>query len=265
MFALLLLCVSSMLQDPVAVEPVRRAHAHNDYEHKRPLLDALDAGFCSVEADIWLVEGQLLVAHSFLELKKDRTLESLYLDPLRKRAKENGGIIHKGGPPFSLLIDVKSDAKTTFAALNKVLENYADLFTIARNDMVEPGAVTVVISGNCDREAITTQKVRYCGIDGRPKDLTGKASPALIPWISASWSSEFKWNGRGAMPAEQRTKLKSFVEKAHQAGRKVRFWATPETPELWQELLAADVDLINTDKLQELRTFLLKEDKSRSK
>ena len=29
--------------------PVRRAHAHNDYEHKRPLLDALDQGFCSVE------------------------------------------------------------------------------------------------------------------------------------------------------------------------------------------------------------------------
>ena len=45
------------------VEPLERAHAHNDYEHERPLLDALDHGFCSVEADIVLSEGELLVAH----------------------------------------------------------------------------------------------------------------------------------------------------------------------------------------------------------
>ena len=31
------------------------AHAHNDYEHARPLHDALARGFGSVEADIWLV------------------------------------------------------------------------------------------------------------------------------------------------------------------------------------------------------------------
>ena len=43
--------------------PLVHAHAHNDYEHKRPLFDALEQGFCSVEADVWLVEGKLLVAH----------------------------------------------------------------------------------------------------------------------------------------------------------------------------------------------------------
>ena len=37
---------------------LERAHAHNDYEHPRPLFDALDHGFKSVEADIWLVELQ---------------------------------------------------------------------------------------------------------------------------------------------------------------------------------------------------------------
>ena len=45
------------------VEPLAQAHAHNDYEHPRPLLDALDHGFTSVEADVWLVDGELLVAH----------------------------------------------------------------------------------------------------------------------------------------------------------------------------------------------------------
>jgi hypothetical protein len=33
-------------------------------EHTRPLLDALDQGFCSVEADIWLSKEGLLVAHT---------------------------------------------------------------------------------------------------------------------------------------------------------------------------------------------------------
>src|ERR1019366_2575676 len=53
--------------------PLTRAHAHNDYEHSRPLWDALDQGFCSVEADIYLVNGQLLVAHDRNQVKPERT------------------------------------------------------------------------------------------------------------------------------------------------------------------------------------------------
>src|SRR5437660_12843662 len=97
---------------PKIVTPVTRAHAHNDYEHPRPLFDALDQGFCSVEADIYLVDGQLLVAHNRPDVKPERTLEKLYLDPLRARAKTTHGQIYPGGPPFWLLIDVKTEAKS---------------------------------------------------------------------------------------------------------------------------------------------------------
>src|SRR5438552_11057245 len=36
-----------------SAEPIRleRAHAHNDYDHQRPLFEALENGFKSVEAD----------------------------------------------------------------------------------------------------------------------------------------------------------------------------------------------------------------------
>ncbi|WP_298590183.1 hypothetical protein [uncultured Kocuria sp.] len=40
-----------------------QAHAHNDDEHGRPLFDAPEHGSTSVEADGWLVEGELRVAH----------------------------------------------------------------------------------------------------------------------------------------------------------------------------------------------------------
>ena len=39
--------------DESGTQPLERAHAHNDYEHARPLLDALSHGFTSVEADVW--------------------------------------------------------------------------------------------------------------------------------------------------------------------------------------------------------------------
>jgi hypothetical protein len=66
----------------------------------------------------------------------------------------------------------------------------------------------------------------------------------------------FKWNGTGTIPDDERKKLRELVAKAHKQGRKVRFWATPETEEMWKELLAAEVDFINTDKLKELEKFL---------
>src|SRR5919109_1377732 len=69
--------------------PLWRAHAHNDYEHPRPLFDALDHRFGSIEADIYLVGDQLLVAHDPVDLDPGRTLESLYLDPLARRVKAN--------------------------------------------------------------------------------------------------------------------------------------------------------------------------------
>src|SRR5690242_5509037 len=55
--------VDSVSGADAAIIPLTRAHAHNDYEHTRPLLDALDQGFCSVEADVWLIDGELRVAH----------------------------------------------------------------------------------------------------------------------------------------------------------------------------------------------------------
>jgi hypothetical protein len=244
--------------DAKAVTPLKNAHAHNDYEHKRPLFDALDNGFNSVEADVYLIDGKLLVAHNRKDVKPNRTLESLYLDPLRARVKANGGRVYKNGPSIFLLVDVKTGAEATYAALDKVLAKYADIVSVTRGGKFEPKAVTVVVSGNRAKETIAKQTVRYAGIDGRPEDLESDVPAHQIPWISASWVTQFKWLGTGPMPGDQRAKLKAFTEKAHAKGRLVRFWATPEKEVFWKELLDDGVDLINTDKLPELRAFLLK-------
>lgn len=253
----LLLLVAAARAGAADPSPLLRAHAHNDYEHARPLLDALAQGFGSIEADIYLVDGRLLVAHDRKDVKPTRTLEALYLDPLRERARQNGGRIYRGGPTITLLIDVKSDAAATYAALHAVLANYAEMLTTFRAGQTAPAAVTVIISGNRAIAAMAAQPVRYAAVDGRIGDLAGQASADLIPWISDNWAKVFSWRWSGPMPDADRRKLRELVAQTHAQGRRLRFWGTPDTPEAWALLHDAGVDLLNTDNLADLRAFLL--------
>jgi len=246
---------------PRTPKPLPRAHAHNDYEHARPLFDALDHGFCSVEADIWLTPQGLLVAHDRQALRPGRTLETLYLQPLRERVKANGGRVYPDGPAFYLLVDVKTEAAATYAALDKVLAPYADLLSVTRDGKFEPKAITVILSGNRATDAIASQPLRYVGVDGRPENLAGDAPAELFPWISANWTLLFRWKGDGPFPQAEKQQLAEYVQRAHRQGRKVRFWATPEKEALWKELLAVDVDFLNSDKLAEMQRFLLEHDR----
>ncbi|GAA1555208.1 hypothetical protein GCM10009804_10090 [Kribbella hippodromi] len=244
-----------------AVRALSSAHAHNDYEHRRPLQDALDRGFNSVEADVWLVDGELRVAHDLADAKPGRTLESLYLKPLADRVRENHGQVYKHGRDFQLLIDIKSDGPSTYAAVDKALAKYRGISTIFASGRVFKGAVTSVISGNRPLDVLKAQKVRYAGYDGRLSDLPSGMPASLMPLVSDNWTNAFTWQGLGPMPAAEKTKLHDIVVNAHHAGYKVRFWATPDVPgaareALWRELTAAGVDYLNTDDLHGLEDFL---------
>lgn len=235
-------------------QPLR--HAHNDYYQLRPLHDALGRGFQSVEVDVVLHEGELYVGHVLIEaLLRRQTLESLYLKPLRERVTANQGRVHLEGGPFFLLIDLKTDGEVTYRAVHAQLERYADILSVRKGETWTKGAVTAVISGNVPREAMLAQQVSYASIDGRPEDLESELPPHLMPWISTSWSSQFRWDGRGAMPDGERERLQAFVTAAHRRHRRVRFWATPESADLWNELCNQQVDLIGTDQLSKLDAF----------
>jgi Glycerophosphoryl diester phosphodiesterase family len=249
------------------VRPLAQAHAHNDYEHDRPLFDALDHGFTSVEADVWPVDGDLLVAHDEADLRPDRNLRALYLDPLADRVRANHGKVYRGmRVEFQLLVDIKAQGALTYQLLDQMLREprYAFMFTSFTDGKVRRGAVTVVISGDRPREVMAAQRHRLAFYDGRivnEADLGPGDDARLTPLVSDNWTRLFTWSGEGPMPAAELARLTEIVHTAHAAGQRVRFWATPDAPgpareAVWRELLAAAVDHINTDDLAGLEAFL---------
>ncbi|RUQ32867.1 hypothetical protein ELQ35_01060 [Peribacillus cavernae] len=248
------------------VVPLAKAHAHNDYEHERPLYDALDHGFTSVEADVWLEDGELLVAHDQSNVESERTLKSLYLDPLKEKVRQNRGSVYKGADQdFLLWIDIKSEDAATYKEIHEQLTQYQKILTKFSKSKVKQSAVTVIISGNRPRELMENQKIRYATYDGRMSDLGTNAPNQFMPVISDNWTKHFTWQGVGEMPEDEREKLNHIVKTAYDNGQIVRFWATPDMAlpnrePVWDELLTAGVDLINTDDLPALQQYLLEHD-----
>jgi hypothetical protein len=249
---------------PVVVgQPLAGTHAHNDYEHDRPLLDALEHGFTSVEADVWLVDGELRVAHDLADAKQGVTLESLYLDPLEDLVRSQPGhsVYPRWDGSLQLLIDIKSEGEATYAAIEQELSEHRDIMSSYTNGTTKTGPVTAVISGNRPLATMQAQEKRFSFYDGRSADLTTGKPAGLMPLVSDNWTRLFTWQGLGPMPETERAMLHASVAQAHANGYRVRFWATPDQPgaardALWTELANAGVDHINTDDLAGLQQFL---------
>ena len=68
-------------------------HSHNDYTRSRPLYEALEQGFLSLEIDVFLHKNRLVVSHVPLGLGFKKDLETLYLKPLQEIVAKNAGMV----------------------------------------------------------------------------------------------------------------------------------------------------------------------------
>lgn len=178
------------------------AHAHNDYAHKRPLLDALDCKFKSIEADVFSVGDSLFVAHDFNQIKPGRTLRQLYLNPLKTIINNNNGSVYGNSEEIILLIDIKDDGLKTYKLLHQILENYKEMLTVYNSGIKNQGSVAVIVSGNRPVDFMQNQVLRYAGYDGRVSDLDSGITSSLMPLVSDNWNNHFEWEGAGEMPNE---------------------------------------------------------------
>lgn len=262
-FYLLVLIVTSIGFQKNSQAQVLPAHAHNDYLHTRPLLDAVDCKFKSIEADVFAIGDSLFVAHDFDKISLGRTLRQLYLDPLKNRVKSNNGSVYGNGEEIIILVDFKSEGLPTYKLLHQILEDYKEILTYYNSGEKVSGAVQIIVSGNRPFEYMQNQEIRYAGYDGRISELNAGIQSSLMPLVSDNWRNHFKWYGDGEMPSEEKDKLKQIVKTARKNGYMLRFWSTMDRPgkyrdAVWNELKNEGVDLIGTDDLKGLQEYFIK-------
>ena len=239
------ICIIMLGALPMQITTKPAFHAHNDYLHARPLFDALDQGFDSVEADVFLSKNNLLVGHFFWEIKPERTLESLYLLPLSKLYKE--GKLKN----IWLMVDIKSnEAERSAMLLDQQLRRYPGLF--AKVGEKDNAPVKVLLSGNTPREWVCSGKSNLLRLDGREGDLGNKEQAEIFPWVSVPWSKHFSWLGKGPISENEKAKLKIMALKAASANQQLRFWGAPDLPECWKIQADCGVQRIGTDNLSGL-------------
>jgi hypothetical protein len=227
-------------------------HAHNDYEHPRPLLDALDQKFESVEADIWLDGSDLGVSHDGRPFKG--SLKALYLDPIAARLTANGGSVYGDGKPFFLWICLKEGGPAIQDVLATQLADYAFLTRFDDAGEVQAGPVTVVLTGDsAGKQALVTRAAPRPYIrDSNDYSPNDPLADGKWGYYAVNYFSFMQWDGTGTIPRTQLRQLQNLVNGAHALGRRIRIYSNPDTVPYWTEAKAAHADFIGTDKLAEL-------------
>ena len=240
LFSAILLAISSNIF-------ARIIHSHNDYEQKQPFFAAYDLGFDSIEADLYLKDGELCVAHNLKDVSTERTLRKLYIEPLLAKIKENSGYPYPNKKPLHLLLDLKTQGKEIMQVLDAQLNPYKK----------ELRHIKISISGDMPKPEEFQNYDKVFSFDGRKNLNYSKKAFKRIYMVSASFTDFGKyWAGKEALPQEVAEKIGIFVHEMHAKNKKVRLWGTPNTPLGFKTLKDLQVDVIGADDLPLLRNFI---------
>ena len=230
---LLNLCLLTLISLFAEAQPA--VHSHNDYEQNIPFWNALSAGCSSIEADVFLENGSLLVAHNKEDLSSARSLEDLYLKPLQSCIVGN---LYTFENNLQILIDQKTEGYATLKVLVATLQKYPSLINSER--------IKFVISGNRPKPEDYSHYPAFIHFDFQQSKVT-PANLNKVALISLPFSAFSHWNGKGRLVEPEETKLKEIISYAHALGKPIRFWGTPDSPSAWYTFSHLGIDFINTD------------------
>lgn len=225
------------------------AHSHNDYEQPVPFYAAYNAGFGSIEADIFLHNDSLIVGHTEKDLPLARTLEKMYLQPLAKKVEANNGYPFKDTlQQLQLMIDIKTDSLATLNKLINVLKTFPTI--------INAHHLIISISGNRPPQNKFTSYPSFIWFDGELNKTYTTEALTKIVMLSDALTRYTKWNGNDALSVNDYNSIKSLVDKSHALNKKIRFWAAPDDEKAWLELMHLGVDYLNTDHIEAISSFL---------
>lgn len=237
------------IMSPGRLYTIANTHSHNDYEQPIPFWTAYKAQFGSIEADIFLVDGKLMVAHDRKELARGRTLEDFYIRPLAAEVdKHHGHPYADSTRRLQMLIDVKADSTAVLHALVALLRKYPGL--------TKTPLLTWVISGNRPDPSLYTTYPSFIAFDGILLHRYPAAALSRIVMMSDDLKDYTQWDGAGSIPAADRRRLVAAIAWSHALHLPVRFWDAPDFPHAWDQLMKLRVDFINTDHIRQLAAYL---------
>ncbi|WP_040627613.1 alkaline phosphatase [Mucilaginibacter paludis] len=231
---------------------VADAHSHNDYKNNIPFYRAYEKGFGSIEADVYAVNGQLMVAHNKSEISASRSLKTLYIDPLIEKFNRDGQ------RNLRLLIEIKEDYKAVLPLIIKELKPLEKYFSYPGH----PGRLSIVMTGAVPPAAQLNNYPDWILFDVDHLNGFTAAQWKKVGLVSFPFGKYVRWNGKGVLNAEEIGKVKGAIDSVHHTGKLVRFWETPDTKSSWLAIMRLGVDIIGTDKIEELGDFLNKKEKS---
>ncbi|WP_303317058.1 alkaline phosphatase [Flavivirga abyssicola] len=238
--SLLFLIVSN-----VSVSQNTYIHSHNDYKQDIPFWRALTSGANSIEIDVFLQQQNLYVAHSKQEIAPKRTIESLYLKPLKVALEMK----HREHQSLYLLIDIKSEATTTLNKLITVLKRYPSI--------INNKNIKIIISGNRPLAKDYSKYPDFIFFDWQKAEKP----ESFINWekvamISLDFKAYSGWNGKGRLTHKDYNQVTTIISKAKATKKPLRFWGTPDSKSAWKVFLELGVDIINTDKPYECVNYI---------
>jgi alkaline phosphatase len=222
------------------------AHSHNDYLNDMPFYRAYNAGFGSIEADVFPVNGVLVVAHSKSEIKAERTLRTMYLMPILKELTTDAS------RNVSLLVDIKEDYKTVLPLLIKEVEGYEKYISTPNLT----NRLTIVISGT---RPPPNEYKNYPDFILFDDDLKLKHTPEewnRVGLVSLPFYKISTWKGEDEINRKDKKAVRRIIDSVHAANKPIRFWAAPDTKTSWKLQVKLNADLIGTDKIEELKNYL---------
>lgn len=225
-------------------------HSHNDYYRDAPFYDAYNLGFNSIEADVFLVDGELYVAHDKNEIKQENTLMKLYIEPIIEEMNKNGKLLPKEKAPLQLMIDLKTGGET-LRELERQLLPYRIYFDRTQS----PYTVQIVISGSTPTPDNFDKYTDFIHYDGRPYHTYTPEQLQRVAMISDGIDNYMK-TSPNSISHETFEACRLAVETANKLGKPFRFWGYPDTLENQKIMLALGVSYLNTDHLKQLRSFI---------
>lgn len=245
---LIFACVLSSFGGYAQTKAAFAVHSHNDYLQPVPFWDAFSSGCASIEVDVILQEGELMVAHEKESIQAPRTFESLYLKPIQQGV--DLGLIQKFN--FHLLVDIKTEAYSTLDLLVKQTQPYGAILYSPEN----PTGLKLIISGGRPKVTDYVKYPSWVFFDYQSKELTAELPWAKIGMVSLSFPRFSVWNGKGRMVESQRQQLQAFIDLVHSFDRPVRFWASPDGKTAWRAFHEMGTDYINTDRPAEANKYI---------